>query len=61
VNANNNSYFGQLFADTSVAANIDWITAQTAPEPGTVLLFGTGLGLIALRVRRRTRGNSDQL
>jgi len=58
VNSANNSYFGQLFADVSVSANVDWIEAQMVPEPALCLLVGLGLFMMAGVSRRRAEGAS---
>jgi hypothetical protein len=52
-----NSSFGQLFGDTSVVGidneNLNFIEAQTAPEPGTLsLMLGALLASLWLRMRR---------
>lgn len=50
------SYFGQLFGDTSVAANASWITAQeSVPEPATFGMMCLGLVAIAHATLRRAR------
>ena len=51
------SYFGQLFGDTSVAANADWITAQEdVPEPATAGLVMIGIAAgFAARLRRAAK------
>ncbi len=56
-NASNNSYFGDLFADNSVAANLNFIENAEIPEPGTAALLLCGL-LFSLQLRRRKAGNS---
>jgi len=52
VNASNDSYFGEMFADTSVADNLDFI--EGVPEPGTIALMICALVCLAGRriVRR---------
>jgi hypothetical protein len=58
VNSSNNSYFGEMFADTSVAANLTFIEDAEVPEPGTMGMLGFGftvLGAIAWRRRRFLR------
>jgi hypothetical protein len=57
INAANNSYFGELFADTSAAANLAFIESSEVevPEPGTMGMLGLGFaafGAIAYRRRR---------
>jgi hypothetical protein len=52
VNGANNSYFGEMYADTSVSGNAAWIEAQEAPEPALSSLLGLGLAVLAaLRFR----------
>jgi len=61
VSASNNSYFGQLFGDTSVSAYTTWISAQEVvftPEPATLWILAGGLCLIALDFRRRKSQSS---
>lgn len=59
INSANNSYFGEMFADTSVADNLAFIEGAEVPEPGTgALLIGilclfAGMGARA-RVSRTT-------
>jgi hypothetical protein len=56
INTSNDSFFGQMFGDTSVASNVSWIQAQIAtPEPGTLLLCGAALAAAIIR-RRGLRG-----
>lgn len=52
VNAANNSYFGEMFGYTSVAANLAFIESATAPEPGTAALL-LGVACVAWGIRRR--------
>jgi len=56
ISLNLNFYYGQLWADVSVAANAEFIDSQLAPEPGSAVLIMLGLGLAAWR-RLRHRGN----
>ena len=58
VSSSNDSYFGEMYGDTSAAANATWIDAQLAPEPASVLLFG--LGLIILVAAKRRSSNSQK-
>ncbi len=50
-------YFGAIagHVNTSLGDNRAWITATTVPEPGTIVLLATGLGmmLVVVVVRRR--------
>jgi secreted trypsin-like serine protease len=48
-----NSYYGELFADTSVAGsgNLSFIDGQLAPEPSTYVLMGIAVGAFAIRRR----------
>jgi hypothetical protein len=49
----NNSYFGQMFADTSVASNLTFIYDATGiPEPGSCSMVLLGLAVAGI-VRRR--------
>jgi hypothetical protein len=53
VNSANNSYFGEMFADTSVADNLAFIEGAEAPEPGTgALLFCAMASAAWLRLRK---------
>jgi hypothetical protein len=51
------SYYGEIFGDTSVPANVSWIDAQIAasdvPEPASWSLLLAGMALGALHFRRR--------
>ncbi len=56
VNSSNNSYFGQLYADVSVASNSSWIVSQeiiATPEPATAALMALFLTLFAARALLR--------
>ena len=51
-----NSYFGQLFADTGVAADASWIESEETPEPASSSLVVLGLaaaGFFGSRGSRR--------
>lgn len=50
-----NSYYGQLWADVSVAGNAAFIDSQLAPEPGSAVLIRLGLSLAGWRRLRRRR------
>jgi hypothetical protein len=50
----NDSYFGQMFADTSVADNLTFIEDAEAPEPASCSLVLLGLAAAGI-LRRRTR------
>lgn len=57
INGNVGSYYGELFGDTSTAANAAWITAQEVPEPATLGLLFAGVAMFgAMRVRRSIMG-----
>lgn len=52
----NNSYYGDLFADTSVANNLTFIEDAEVPEPRTFALLGLGFALLGFAgYRRRLR------
>jgi secreted trypsin-like serine protease len=48
-----NSYFGQLFVDTGVAADASWIESEETPEPASCSMVLLGLA-VAEFLRRRT-------
>ena len=50
------SFYGQLWADVSVAGNAAFIDSQLAPEPGSAVLIMLGLSLAGWR-RLRSRRN----
>ena len=53
VNAANDAYFGEMFAYTSVDANLAFIqSAQGVPEPGTFAMAVAALGIVISRHRR---------
>jgi hypothetical protein len=56
VSPNNNSFYGELWGDVSVAGNAAFIDAQVAPEPRSAVLMMLGLSLAGWR-RLRSRGN----
>jgi hypothetical protein len=50
------SYFGQIFADTSISANASWIESELVPEPasGALVLLGlAAAGFLGRRTGRR--------
>src|SRR5208283_6194790 len=47
VGATLDSFFGEMYGDTSVAANATWIDQQEVPEPVTSGLLGLGLAVLA--------------
>jgi hypothetical protein len=56
VSTSDSSYFGQLFADTSVSANASWIESVETPEPASCSLVLLGLavaGFLGHRTGRR--------
>lgn len=53
VSPDNDSYFGQLFVDTGVAADASWIESEETPEPASCSLVLLGLA-VAEFLRRRT-------
>jgi V8-like Glu-specific endopeptidase len=55
INSSNNSYFGDLYADVSVASNSSWILAQevvSTPEPATGALMAAAAFLLFLFRKR---------
>jgi hypothetical protein len=57
VNASNgpNSYYGEIFGDTSVAGNVAWLQTVMTPEPGSMLLCGAAFASILLYRRRSVK------
>jgi hypothetical protein len=55
VSASDSSYFGQLFADTSVSANASWIQSELVPEPASGILVLLGLAAAGFLGRRTGR------
>jgi len=55
-----NSYYGELFGDTSVDANATWIQSVITPEPSTWLLCCGALALQAMAVRRRAKRHDSR-
>jgi hypothetical protein len=56
INSANNSYFGEAFADTSVADNLTFIEDAEVPEPGTLGMLGFGFTALIAFAHRRLRG-----
>ena len=52
VGSANNSYFGEMYGDTSASANATWIDEQLVPEPASFVLFGLGLAILVAGKRR---------
>jgi hypothetical protein len=46
----------RLFAAGPVTVTVSEISSVPVPEPATLPLFATGLGLMALLIRRRRQG-----
>ncbi len=55
VSTSNNSYYGELWADVSVAGNAAFIEQQLVSEPGSAVLMILGLSLAGWRRRRSHR------
>lgn len=50
-----NSFYGELFGDTSVQGNAEWLETVITPEPATGLLLSlTMIPILALKARRRS-------
>jgi len=49
ISPSNNSYFGQMWGDVSVAGNAAFLDQQLAPEPASAMLVMLGLSLAAWR------------
>jgi len=61
ISAADNSYFGELFADTSVAANLGFIETAEVPEPGTIGMLGLGFAVFgAIPYRRRRYASASE-
>jgi hypothetical protein len=58
VSESDRSYFGQIFADTSVAANASWIESAMVPEPASGSLVLLGLAVAGFLGRRTGRRHS---
>jgi hypothetical protein len=54
----NSSFYGEMWADTSVARNAAFIDGQLAPEPGSAVLLALGLGVALWRKARVCRGGT---
>jgi hypothetical protein len=50
-----NSYYGELFGDTSVEANAAWIASVMTPEPATWIFCLSAAALLAILRARRGR------
>ena len=63
VSTANDSFFGEMFADTSVSANAAWIQAQEvqSPEPASSALLGLGLAVLAALRFRSSRSRRPDL
>jgi secreted trypsin-like serine protease len=48
VSTSNNSYFGEMFADTSVADNLAFLDDPEGPEPASFGMLGLGLAALAV-------------
>jgi hypothetical protein len=54
----NDSYFGQVFVDTGVAAGASWIESEEVPEPASCSLVLLGLAVVGFSMRRTGRRTS---